>query len=95
MEELYALYLHLYVLDSTDNPSGFKEVLDEVTHLNEDDADEEGVPVAKRIEVLAVAAIAATDWEGATVGDEIAGALLDFYEFQQVWQKYRNLEPRK
>jgi hypothetical protein len=91
MEDLYALYLKLYAFDASENAESFAELLDRMVGGVSGDT-------TKGVEFLAVAAIATTSFDGKDVPgrqpyEQVA--LLDFYEFQQVWQRYRNLAPRQ
>ena len=90
MEDLYALYLELYAYNQSGNPEQFAEAVAFALSLDNGDT-------TKSIEVYATAAIAVTGFDG----DEVPGrgpyesvSLLDFYEFEQVWERYRNLSPR-
>lgn len=89
MEDLYALYLHLYALDRSGASHEFSDSVEEALgDLTE---------TVKRVEVLAVAAIAVSEFVNAEIGESeyIRHELLNFYEFQQIWERYRNLAPKK
>ena len=85
MEELYSLYLKFNALRGAGASEDFGAALNDVL---------EGATTVRSIEINAVAAIATESFAGEKFGETfIAGPLLDFYEFQQVWQRYRNLAP--
>jgi hypothetical protein len=88
MERLYSLYLRLYTLDRAGDAPSFTATL----RLFFDDAADTDVA---RVELGAVAAIAVSDFTDMNFSVPIANRLLDFYEFQQVWQRYRNLATRQ
>lgn len=83
MEDLYALYLHLHALKNADASQDFANLVKASIPGGSDPA--------KRVEVIAVAAIATTTF---VIEDEGVTSLLDFYEFQQQWERYRNLAPK-
>lgn len=89
MEDLYARYLQLYALDRSGASHDFSDAVEEaVGDLTE---------TVKRVEILAVAAIAVSEFVNTEISESeyIRHELLNFYEFQQIWERYRNLAPRK
>jgi hypothetical protein len=83
MEDLYALYLELYAYNQSGNPEQFAEAVSFALSLDSADT-------VKSIEVYATAAIAVANYDY----EDAVGGLLDFYQFQQVWERHRNLFPR-
>jgi hypothetical protein len=81
MSELYNLYLHLYSLAGVGDHEAFSATLtDALTHAEGD--------VTGQIQINAVAAIAVTN-ENTDDQEAVYFSLLNYFEFQQVWQRYR------
>jgi hypothetical protein len=90
VEYLYSLYLRLYALKQAGAAESFAAtvsgILGDVPITN----------VTRVVELSATAAIAVTECfhqiDGLDADEEVV--FLDFYQFQQVWERYRNLAPR-
>lgn len=86
MPEMYDLYLYLFAVSGAGDHEAFSAALTDALSVA-------GHDTVKAIEVNATAAIASVKSSLFSVAGSVYGTsgsgLLDFYGFQQVWQKYR------
>lgn len=85
MEDLYALYLKLNALDNAGASDAFAAALNYALG--------DAKTTTRAIEINAAAAVATATYPEDAGGIDYQSPL-DFYQFQQVWERYRNTAPK-